>query len=240
MAAHSETRWVRTSHPWRLTAKRTIDVVASAVGLTLLIPLFIVIAIAIWIDDGGPVLYRQTRIGRMGRPFEIDKFRTMRPAIASAQSNLTVAGDPRVTRIGSFLRKTKIDELPQLFNVLRGEMSLVGPRPETPDLIVHYTPPQRALMLSVRPGMTDYASLLFRDEGVILARASDPARLYRERIMPLKYELCVRYLSEIGPSTDFRIIFATIWGVVFPSAWIRLVDRALASRIENMVCNQQQ
>jgi lipopolysaccharide/colanic/teichoic acid biosynthesis glycosyltransferase len=234
MAVHSDALWVRTSPPWRLTAKRTIDVVASAVGLTLLVPLFLVIAIAIWIDDGGPVFYRQTRIGRLGRPFKIDKFRSMRPAIAGARSNLTVAGDPRVTRVGSLLRKTKIDELPQLFNVLLGEMSLVGPRPETPDLIVHYTPSQRALMLSVRPGMTDYASLLFRDEGVILARASDPACLYRERIVPLKYELCVRYLSEIGPATDLRIIFATIWGVVFPRACIPLVDRALAGRTENL------
>jgi lipopolysaccharide/colanic/teichoic acid biosynthesis glycosyltransferase len=234
MAVHSDALWVRTSHPWRLAAKRTIDVVASVVGLTLLMPLFIVIAIAIWIDDGGPVFYRQTRIGRMGRPFEIDKFRSMKLAIAGARSNFTVAGDPRVTRVGSFLRKTKIDELPQLLNVLLGEMSLVGPRPETPDLIVHYTPWQRALMLSVRPGMTDYASLLFRDEGVILARASDPARLYRERIMPLKYELCVRYVNEMGPSTDFLIIFATIWRVVFPSVWIPLVDRALAGRIENI------
>ena len=207
---------------------------ASAVGLTLLIPLFIVIAIAIWVDDGGPVFYRQTRIGRMGRPFEIDKFRSMRPAIAGTQSNLTVAGDPRVTRVGAFLRRTKIDELPQLFNVLLGEMSLVGPRPETPDLIAHYTPTQRAIMLSVRPGMTDYASLLFRDEGVILARASDPARLYNERIMPLKYELCVRYLGEMGPSTDLRIIFATVWGVAFRSAWIRHLDRALAGRVENI------
>lgn len=239
MASHSEALWEQTSHPWRLTAKRTIDVVASAVGLTLLVPLFIVIAIAIWIDDGRPVLYRQTRVGRRGRPFEIDKFRTMRPAIAGAQSNLTIAGDPRITWVGSFLRKTKIDELPQLFNVLLGEMSLVGPRPETPDLIVHYTPSQRALMLSVRPGMTDYASLLFRDEGAILALASDPARVYRERIMPLKYELCTRYLSEIGPATDFRIIFATIWGLAFPSPRIPLADPALASRVENMGCKQQ-
>lgn len=236
MAANSDALWIRMPHPWRLTAKRTIDVVASALGLALLIPLFIVIAIAIWIDDGSPVFYRQTRVGRTGRPFEIDKFRSMKPAIAGARSNLTVAGDPRVTRVGSFLRKTKIDELPQLFNVLLGEMSLVGPRPETPDLIVHYTPSQRALMLSVRPGMTDYASLLFRDEGVILARASDPARLYRERIMPLKYELCVRYVNEMGPSTDFRIIFATIWGVALPSAWIPLVDRSLAGRIKNIGC----
>ena len=235
MALHSDALRLRASHPRRLTAKRTIDVVASAVGLTLLIPLFIVIAIAIWVDDGGPVFYRQTRIGRMGRPFEIDKFRSMRPAIAGTQSNLTVAGDPRVTRVGAFLRRTKIDELPQLFNVLLGEMSLVGPRPETPDLIAHYTPPQRAVMLSLRPGMTDYASLLFRDEGVILARASDPARLYHERIMPLKYQLCVRYLREgRGPSTDLRIIFATVWRVACRSAWIRHVDRALAGRVENI------
>lgn len=234
MAVHSEVRWIRTSHLWRPTVKRIFDVVASSVGLALLTPLFIVIAIAIWIDDGGPVFYRQIRIGRGGRPFKIEKFRSMKPAEAGPRPNFTIAGDPRVTRVGAFLRSTKIDELPQLFNVLVGEMSLVGPRPETPDLIAHYSPSQRAVMLSVRPGVTDYASLLLRDESVILARASDPARLYRERIMPLKYELCVRYLSEKGPSTDIQIIFATIRRVVFPSAGIRLGDRALADRIENI------
>jgi len=215
-----------------MAAKRVIDVLVSAIGLALLIPLFAVIAIAIRLDDGGPVFYRQTRIGREGRPFEIDKFRSMTPAPKGGGANLTVAGDPRVTRVGAFLRRAKFDELPQLLNVLVGEMSLVGPRPESPDLAVHYSPAQRAAMLSVRPGMTDYASLLFRDESAILARASDPARFYRERIMPLKYELCAHYLSEIGPLTDIRIIVATIWSIAFPSARTPLVDRAISDRLE--------
>jgi lipopolysaccharide/colanic/teichoic acid biosynthesis glycosyltransferase len=217
-----------------MAAKRVIDVLISAIGLALLIPLFAVIAIAIRLDDGGPVFYRQTRIGRSGRAFEIDKFRSMTPAPNGAGSNLTVAGDPRVTRVGAFLRRAKFDELPQLLNVLIGEMSLVGPRPESPDLAVHYSLAQRAVMLSVRPGMTDYASLLFRHENAILARASDPACFYRERIMPLKYELCAYYLSEIGPLTDIRIIVATIWSIAFPSARNPLVDRAILDRLESL------
>ena len=121
-----------------------------------------------------------------GDHFEIDKFRSMAPAPKGAGSTLTIAGDPRVTRVGAFLRRAKLDELPQLFNVLQGEMSLVGPRPETPDLMCHYSRSQRAVMVSVRPGMTDYASVLLRDESELLGRAPDPARFYRERIMPLK------------------------------------------------------
>jgi lipopolysaccharide/colanic/teichoic acid biosynthesis glycosyltransferase len=234
MTIQSEVLWIRHSASWRMAAKRVIDILVSAIGLALLIPLFAVIAIAIRLDDGGPVFYRQTRIGRSGRPFEIDKFRSMTPAPKGAGSNLTVAGDPRVTRVGAFLRRAKFDELPQLLNVLIGEMSLVGPRPESPDLAVHYSLAQRAVMLSVRPGLTDYASLLFRHESAILARASDPARFYRERIMPLKYELCAHYLSEIGPLTDIRIIVATIWCIAFPSARNPLVDRAISDRLERL------
>ena len=216
-----------------MAAKRAIDILASAIGLVLLIPLFAVIAVAIRFDDGGPVFYRQTRIGRSGRCFRINKFRSMSPR-QDLGSNLTIAGDPRVTRVGAFLRQRKVDELPQLFNVLIGDMSLVGPRPETPDLIVHYTPSQRAVMVSVRPGMTDYASLLLRDESAILARAPDPPLFYRERLMPLKYEMCAKYIGEVGPGTDFRIILATLWSIIVPSARNPLIDKAISNRFESV------
>lgn len=215
-----------------MAAKRVVDVLASAIGLALLIPLFAFIAVAIWLDDGGPPFYRQTRIGRAGRPFEIDKFRSMTPAPMGSGLGLTVAKDPRVTRVGAFLRRSKLDELPQLFNVLVGEMSLVGPRPETPELITLYTPSQRAAMLSVRPGMTDYASMLLRDESALLEGAQ-PVRFYRDHLVPLKYELCLRYINEIGPLTDIRIVLATFWTVLFPSARNPLIDRAIANRLES-------
>jgi lipopolysaccharide/colanic/teichoic acid biosynthesis glycosyltransferase len=234
MTAHSETLRIGAASSWRIVTKRVVDVLASAIGLMLLMPLFALIAVAIWREDGGPVFYRQTRVGRAGRPFEINKFRSMTPAPRGSGSQLTLAGDPRVTRTGAFLRRAKLDELPQLLNVLIGDMSLVGPRPESPELIIHYAPSERAVMLSVRPGMTDYASVLLRNESDLLAQARDPDRFYRERLMPLKYELCVRYFSEIGSRTDVRIVLATIWSVVIPSERNPLIDRAIAGRVHGL------
>ena len=233
MTAHLETLRIGPSTSGRMAAKRAIDILASAIGLALLIPLFAVIAAAILFDDGAPVFYRQTRIGRSGRRFRINKFRSMSRR-QDLGSNLTIAGDPRVTRVGAILRQTKVDELPQLFNVLIGDMSLVGPRPETPDLIVHYTPSQQAVMVSVRPGMTDYASLLLRDESVILTRAPDPVLFYRERLMPLKNEMCAKYIGEVGPATDLRIILATLWSIIVPSARNPLIDKAVSDRFESV------
>jgi lipopolysaccharide/colanic/teichoic acid biosynthesis glycosyltransferase len=207
MSGHSETLRTTAAASWRMATKRLEDIVVAAIGIVILAPVFAVIAIAIRLEDGGPVFYRQVRVGRAGRPFEIDKFRSMIPA-------------PRG------------DELPQLFNVLQGEMSLVGPRPEAPDLMLHYSRSQRAVMVSVRPGMTDYASVLLRDESELLARAPDPARFYRERIMPLKCELCARYVNDMGPLTDMRIVLATIWSIVFPRALNPMIDRAISSRLE--------
>ena len=235
MSGHSETLRTTAAASWRMATKRLEDIVVAAIGIVILAPVFAVIAIAIRLDDGGPVFYRQVRVGRAGRPFEIDKFRSMIPAPKGAGSPLTIAGDPRVTRVGALLRRAKLDELPQLFNVLQGEMSLVGPRPEAPDLMLHYSRSQRAVMGSVRPGMTDYASVLLRDESELLARAPDPARFYRERIMPLKCELCARYVSDMGPLTDMRIVLATIWSIVFPRAPNPMIDRAISSRLERAV-----
>lgn len=215
------------SHPVGVVAaKRFVDVAASALGLVVLAPLFAVIALAIKIDDGGAVLYRQTRLGRGRRPFEILKFRSMSPSRGGPQ--LTVAGNSRVTRVGAVLRRTKLDELPQLWNVLVGEMSLVGPRPETPDLAAHYVPSDLAVMTSVRPGMTDYASLLLRDESTLLGRAADPEWFYRRHLTPLKARLCARYVRDLGPWTDCRIIFATILALAAP----RWADRVLGLSIE--------
>ena len=217
-----------------MRTKRLMDIVISATGMVFLLPLFAIIAVAIRLEDGGPVLYRQLRVGRGGRLFKIEKFRSMCSAQVGG-SNLTVEGDPRVTRVGAILRRTKLDELPQLLNVLRGEMSLIGPRPETPDLMAHYTPPQRALMLSVPPGMSDYASVLLSDESALLAMAPDPVAFYRERLMPLKFELCARYVREVGLLTDLRLILATLWGVFGPAGRNPFLDRAHSSRIESLL-----
>jgi lipopolysaccharide/colanic/teichoic acid biosynthesis glycosyltransferase len=194
--------------------KRLFDIGASGFGLTLCLPLFAVVAVAIKCDGPGPVFFRQIRVGRNGKLFPILKFRTMRPAAEAAGPHFTVDGDVRITRIGSWLRAAKFDELPQLLNVLVGDMSMVGPRPETPDLMTYYSPEQRANMLSIRPGVTDYASLLLRNEGALLARANDPARFYREEIMPLKAELCRIYLEEIGLRADLEIIFMTLAALI--------------------------
>ena len=172
--------------------KRTLDFTAAALGLLLLSPLLLGVALLIRIDSRGPVFFRQVRVGRYGQPFRIFKFRTMSHAPASAGTSgpqLTVAGDARITRVGALLRRTKIDELPQLIDVLRGTMSLVGPRPEVPHYVQHYPPESRERVLSVRPGITDFASLRYRNENALLARASDPEREYVDVILPSKLQI---------------------------------------------------
>jgi len=215
-------------------AKRLLDASAAALGLALLAPIFVLIGVAIRLDSAGPVFFRQNRMGYAGRPFVILKFRSMVAMTETRGSTLTVAGDARVTRVGAFLRRAKLDELPQLVNVLMGQMSLVGPRPETLDLMGGYTPSERALLLSIPPGMTDYASLLLRDEGALLARVPDPERFYRERLMPLKHRLCADYIDQSGLWTDIRIILATILAFAFPPASRRLVDQATLRKIARL------
>jgi lipopolysaccharide/colanic/teichoic acid biosynthesis glycosyltransferase len=202
----------------QLVAKRTLDIVGATLGLVALAPLLALIALAVRLDGSGPVFFRQFRVGRDGRSFNILKFRSMTVNAESAGPHLTVHGDRRVTQVGRLLRAAKLDELPQLLNVLKGDMSLVGPRPETPDLLAHYTPADRALMLSLRPGMTDYASILLRNESVLLARQTDPDRFYREKLAPFKAALCARYLRRLSITTDLRIVFATALVVLSPSA----------------------
>ncbi|HZA01149.1 MAG TPA: sugar transferase [Hyphomicrobiaceae bacterium] len=196
--------------PMTLALKRAIDVVASACGLVVLLPVFAVIAFAIKLDSRGPVFFRQERVGRGGRPFRMFKFRSMGVEAAKAGLALTVRADKRVTRVGKFLRASKLDELPQLINVLGGSMSLVGPRPEVPEFMNFYSPEQRAIILSMQPGMTDYATILFRDESSLLDQNNDPVEVYRQQILPVKFSFYHRYSKEIGTLNDLRIILATI------------------------------
>ena len=197
----------------QLIAKRVMDIAISAAALCVLWPVFLLIALAIVIDDPGPVFYRQVRVGRGGRPFRIFKFRTMVVDADKKGLSITVGRDSRITRVGAFLRKTKLDELAQLLNVLCGQMSFVGPRPEVPRYVELYTPYQRQVLL-VRPGITDYASIAYRNENDLLAGADDPEKMYIETIMPDKIELNMKYLREISPLADLRLILKTVIAVI--------------------------
>ena len=193
--------------------KRLIDIVLSGCGILVLLPVYLVIAVAVKLDDPGPVFYRQVRVGRNGKEFRIYKFRTMVVDADKKGLAITVGRDNRITRMGSLLRKTKLDELAQLINVFTGEMSFVGPRPEVPKYVDMYTPYQRQVLL-VRPGITDYASIAYRNENDLLAGADDPEKMYIEKIMPDKIELNMKYLREISPLADIRLILSTIVAVI--------------------------
>lgn len=193
--------------------KRTFDLVLATIGLIVLSPVLIAIAVLVKVDSRGPALFRQERVGRHGRPFTMLKFRTMRAEPQAAGSLLTVADDTRVTRVGRFLRRTKLDELAQLLNVVRGEMSLVGPRPEMARYVELYPPTIRETVLSVRPGITDYAALAFRDEAALLG-GTDPETTYVSTILPRKLELYQRYVAEQSLATDVRLILLTIRALV--------------------------
>jgi lipopolysaccharide/colanic/teichoic acid biosynthesis glycosyltransferase len=193
-----------------MAIKRILDVVGSALGLLLLLPVLAIVAVIVKLDSPGPVFFRQERVGLGGRPFRIFKFRSMVVDAARVGTALTVHADTRITRAGMFLRSSKLDELPQLINVLAGDMSLVGPRPEVPEFIKFYTPDQRAIILSMRPGITDYAAILFRDESSLLDRERDPIDVYRREIMPAKFAFYERYSREISVLNDLRIIVATV------------------------------
>jgi lipopolysaccharide/colanic/teichoic acid biosynthesis glycosyltransferase len=195
-------------------AKRVFDFTASLVGLLLVSPLLAVVAIAIRLESPGPAFFLQERVGYLGKPFHIIKFRTMRRSAPSEGPQITVGSDPRITRIGHLLRKSKLDELPQLLNVVKGEMSLVGPRPEVPAFMARYTPEQRAVILSVRPGITDFAAIEFSDEAEILARAEDPETAYVNEVMPKKFALYKRYVEERSLWLDIQLIGRTVAKVV--------------------------
>ena len=194
-------------------SKRGFDLLASLGGLLLLAPALL--AIALWIrwDSPGPALYRQQRVGRDGALFTICKFRTMHQRL-EAGAELTVGHDPRVTRAGTLLRRYKLDELPQLWNVVRGDMSLVGPRPEVPRYVACYPEPLRRIVLSVAPGITDWASILYKDENAVLARSADPERAYIDTVLPAKLDYYVRYVRERSFWIDLQIIARTLVAIV--------------------------
>lgn len=193
--------------------KRAFDIISSGLGLIVLSPLFIILAIWIKADSKGPVFYRQTRVGRGNRDFRLFKFRSMRPD-SDKLGLITVGGrDPRVTRSGYFIRKYKLDELPQLINVFKGDMSLVGPRPEVRKYVDMYTP-QQMRVLSVRPGITSLASIRYRNENDILAAAPDPDRCYIEQVMPDKLAIDLQYVDKATFVNDIKLIFSTFKEII--------------------------
>ena len=189
-------------------AKRLFDLTSSLLGLLMLSPLFLVVALLVKLDSAGGVLYRGQRVGKEGHLFRIVKFRTMIADAAQRGAGITTRDDPRVTRIGRFLRKTKIDELPQLINVVNGEMSLVGPRPEDPAYVALYTPEQRKL-LSIRPGITSLAAIQYRHEEQLLQSATVEAE-YRNIILPSKLALDLQYVEQRSFWLDTQILFRTL------------------------------
>jgi lipopolysaccharide/colanic/teichoic acid biosynthesis glycosyltransferase len=197
---------IRSGSSW---AKRGFDLFLAIPGFLLLAPLFYLVALGIKLDSPGPVFFRQERVGLGGKIFRLVKFRSMRADAEKLGSQLTVGRDPRITKFGAMLRATKVDELPQLFNVLNGDMSLVGPRPEVFRYVVFYTPEQRKV-LELLPGITDPASLKYRHENDILAQVPDPENCYIHKIMPEKIEINLAYARQAGLGSDLKVVMKTI------------------------------
>jgi lipopolysaccharide/colanic/teichoic acid biosynthesis glycosyltransferase len=189
--------------------KRGLDLFVAAAGLALSAPLFALVALCIRLDSPGPVFFQQDRVGRGGRVFRMRKFRTMVVDAPVRGPGITIGADPRITRFGRHLRRSKLDELPQLLDVLAGHMSLVGPRPELPAYVALYPPELRAQVLSVRPGITDPASLKYADEASLLAAAADPEREYREVLLPAKLRESADYIRRATLASDLRVLART-------------------------------
>jgi len=193
--------------------KRALDIVASGAALLVLSPVLAVIAAIIKLDSPGPVLFRQERVGRNFKPFVIFKFRTMVAAADRIGAPITYGADPRISRVGRVLRQFKLDELPQLFNIIKGDMSLVGPRPEVPRYVQFYAR-EFASVLQVRPGLTDLASLKYRDEAALLGRAENPEQEYLLRVLPDKLQLANEYIRRASLSFDLTLIAKTLFRIV--------------------------
>ena len=213
--------------------KRFFDLICSGVGFAVLSPFFVVISIFIKLDSPGPIFFRQERIGRGFRPFFIYKFRTMRYNPQRSGLQITAGGDSRITRMGRLLRNTKIDEWPQLINVLRGHMSLVGPRPEVRKYVERYKDDYERI-LSIRPGITDISSIAFRNEESILQGVDDPEQYYVHVLLPEKMRLAQEYIQHASFSYDVKLILKTLCEVVFPSTY----SQKQAPSSHNIVSNQ--
>lgn len=196
-----------------LVIKRIFDIVASLCGLIVLSPMLIIVAICIKLDSKGPVFFKQKRVGKNKEIFEIYKFRTMVTDAEKLGKQITVGNDNRITKVGKFIRKCKLDEFPQLINVLKGEMSLVGPRPEVPRYVELYDEYQEQILL-VQPGITDYASIEFRNENEILGKSDNPEKIYIEEIMLKKIDLNLKYIKNISLSEDLKLILKTIIAII--------------------------
>jgi lipopolysaccharide/colanic/teichoic acid biosynthesis glycosyltransferase len=196
--------------------KRLFDIIVAGAGVLLLAPLFAGVAVLIKLDSPGPVFFKQKRIGRGFCPFWIYKFRTMRHD-APENMQLTVGADSRITRIGGFLRRSKLDELPQLFNILVGDMTLVGPRPEVPRYVEAFHRDYQEI-LTVRPGLTDLASLKYRDEAALLGQSADPEQEYLHRVLPDKIRLGKEYIRRSSLAFDMNLIVKTVRKVIFPGS----------------------
>jgi len=199
--------------------KRVFDITVSFFGLLFLSPVIFVVAGLLKLD-GGPVLFKQERVGLNGKRFKIFKFRSMATDDSIGRAQVTAENDPRITPLGRLLRKIKIDELPQLFNVLKGDMSLVGPRPEVPRYVALWPEEDREKIHSIRPGITDYATLYYHDEQAVLARAKDPEKAYVLDIVPHKVELYLKYVEDRNFALDVRLIVATLARLINRKIWI--------------------
>ena len=193
--------------------KRVFDLIFSLFGIAVLLPVYLIISLLIAVDSKGGVIYRQERTGKDGKTFRVLKFRTMRPDSFNKGALTVGSRDPRITNIGYYLRKYKLDELPQLFNVFLGEMSFVGPRPEVKKYTDLYTKEQQKV-LQVRPGITDYASIKYRNENDMLSDSDDPEKLYIEEIMPEKLNLNLKYINDNNVFKDIKIIFDTFHAII--------------------------
>jgi lipopolysaccharide/colanic/teichoic acid biosynthesis glycosyltransferase len=204
--------------------KRLFDLAFSALALALLAP--VLLAVAAWVrwDSPGPIFFRQSRVGRRGELFRIYKFRTMHAHAEAAGPPITIGADARITQAGGWLRRTKLDELPQFINVLRGDMSVVGPRPELPAYVALYPQPVRDSVLSVRPGITDLASIEFRDESTLLGQSIHPEQTYIEQILPIKLRYAMDYVQSHTLGSDLKIIARTVCAL-----WIRRPSRGGAA-----------
>jgi len=196
-----------------VSMKRVFDIVVAFLGLSLLLPLLLLVAFLIKLDSPGPIFFKQERMGKGFRPFLIYKFRTMVQDAPGKGGSITVGADSRITRLGRILRKTKIDELPQLFNILRGEMSFVGPRPEVPQYVELFRRDYEEI-LNVLPGITDLASLKYRDEAEVLRHAENPEEEYVRHVLPEKIRLAKEYLRRSSLFFDLTLIFKTLLALV--------------------------
>ena len=194
-------------------SKRLFDLICASLGLILLSPALLLIAAWIKLDATGPIFFRQERIGQFGTPFRIHKFRTMITDAEKRGMQITVGKDNRITRSGTFLRRYKLDELPQLIDVVIGNMSLVGPRPEVPKYVACYPADVRDLVLSVKPGITDLASIEFKDENTLLGKSTNPEETYISEVLPRKLVYCVEYVQQRTLFFDFKVILRTLHAI---------------------------